>query len=113
MIPKALFSGQKIVAIAFAINFVAGMNFYSLINCQCAPDFVLSMANLKIVFPLTFSTMYDPTPIRVGVKGIGYGISVTAGATIVNALMTILPKYNRELLLASCIVMSEFITLLR
>lgn len=51
--------------------------------------------------------MYDPTPIRVGIKGIGYGISVTAGATIVNALMSVLPKYNRELLLASCVIMSE------
>lgn len=34
MVPKALFAGQRIVAIAFAINFVAGMNFYSLINCE-------------------------------------------------------------------------------
>jgi hypothetical protein len=48
--------------------------------------------------------MYDPTAIKVGVKAIGYGVSVTAGAIIVNALMSILPKYNRELLLASSLV---------
>lgn len=63
---------------------------------------------MELVFPLTFSTMYDPAPIKVGVRGIGYGVSVTAGATIVNALMSILPKYNKELLLASCVVMSEY-----
>ncbi|SMQ47638.1 unnamed protein product [Zymoseptoria tritici ST99CH_3D7] len=93
MIPRELFSGQRIVAITFAISFISGMNFYSLIN----------------FFPATFSSLYNPDPIQVGLKGLGYGISVTAGAASVNALMTYLPKYNRELLLGSCVLMTAFI----
>ncbi|KJY00781.1 hypothetical protein TI39_contig312g00027 [Zymoseptoria brevis] len=93
MIPRELFSGQTIVAITFAISFISGINFYSLIN----------------FFPATFSSLYNPDPIQVGLKGFGYGISVTAGAASVNALMTYLPKYNRELLLGSCVLMTAFI----
>jgi hypothetical protein len=113
MIPRELFSGQRIVAIAFAINFISGMNFYSLINCK-GPTSLHSILlrfclHNPTVFPATFQTLYDPDPLQVGLKGLGYGISVTAGAAIVNALMTFLPKYNRELLLASCVVMSKSI----
>ncbi|SMR47418.1 unnamed protein product [Zymoseptoria tritici ST99CH_3D1] len=43
MIPRELFSGQRIVAITFAISFISGMNFYSLIN----------------FFPATFSSLYN------------------------------------------------------
>jgi hypothetical protein len=32
MVPHEMFSGQRIVAMAYAIAFVAGMNFYALLN---------------------------------------------------------------------------------
>lgn len=92
MIPKELFHGQKIVGTAFFIAFVAGMNFYSLLN----------------FFPLTFTAMYDPAPVQVGLKGLGYGISVTMGATIFNALLSAWKGYNRALLLSACILMTAF-----
>ncbi len=44
MVPKDLFAGQRVVAIALAISFVSGMNFYSVINFA----------------PLTYSAVYDP-----------------------------------------------------
>lgn len=47
------------------------------------------------------------SPIQVGVKGLGYSISITVGATVMNAMLTILKGHNRELLLISCILMSE------
>lgn len=72
MVPRELFSGQRIVGLAFFIAFVAGMNFYSLIN----------------FFPLSFGTVYDPDPIQVGLKGLGYGISTTVGAVFFNALLS-------------------------
>lgn len=52
MVPKQIFHGQRIVGLAFFIAFVAGMNFYSLTN----------------FFPLSFSAVYDPDPVQVGLK---------------------------------------------
>lgn len=72
MIPRQLFSGQKTVGLAFLIAFVAGMNFYSLIN----------------FFPLSFSSVWNPDPIQVGLKGLGYGISTTVGAVFFNSLLS-------------------------
>lgn len=61
------------VASCFLISFVAGMNFYSLLN----------------FYPLTFSAVYDPAPVQVGLKGLGYGISVTLGATVGNLAFSV------------------------
>lgn len=44
MVPKDLFVGQRVVAIALCVAFVSGMNFYSMINFA----------------PLTYSSVYDP-----------------------------------------------------
>lgn len=44
IVPKELFVGQRIVAIALGIAFVSGMNFYSMINFA----------------PMTYSTVYNP-----------------------------------------------------
>lgn len=52
--------------------------------------------------------MYTPDPIQVGLKGLGYGISVTAGTTIVNWLLSVFKNYNRELMIVSCVLMSKF-----
>jgi hypothetical protein len=92
MIPKELFAGQTITATSFFIAFVAGMNFYSLLN----------------FFPLTFTALYDPDPIQVGLKGLGYGLSVTVGATLCNGLLSVWKGHNKELLLGACILMTAF-----
>lgn len=92
MVPKELFAGQKIMGTSFFIAFVAGMNFYSLLN----------------FFPLTFTALYNPDPIQVGLKGLGYGISVTVGATICNGLLSVWKGHNRTILLVSCILMTSF-----
>ena len=44
MVPKDLFAGQRVVAIALAVAFVSGMNFYSMINFA----------------PLTYGAVYEP-----------------------------------------------------
>lgn len=91
MVPPQLFTNNTIVWRAFVVAFVAGMNLYSLLN----------------FFPLTFSTLFNPDPVQVGLKGLGYGISVTLGAVVVNALLSILKGHNRELLIASTVIMSK------
>lgn len=91
MVPGALFTTNDIVWKAFIVAFVAGMNLYSLLN----------------FFPLTFTAVFDPNPISVGLKGLGYGISVTLGACVVNALLTVFKGHNRELLIFSTVLMSK------
>lgn len=61
-----------------------------------------------VVFPLSFSTLYTPDPVQIGLKGLGYGISVTMGASLVDMLLSVFKKNNRELILISCAVMSKY-----
>ena len=44
MVPKELFAGQRVVAVALAVAFVSGMNFYSMIAFA----------------PLTYGTVFNP-----------------------------------------------------
>ncbi|KIW77617.1 hypothetical protein Z517_10063 [Fonsecaea pedrosoi CBS 271.37] len=92
MIPRELYQGQRVVALTFLVAFVAGFDFYSLIN----------------FFPISFSTLWSPDPVQVGLKGLGYGISTTAGAVFWNALLStrLEAKY---ILLMSSIIMTAFI----
>ncbi|KIW10447.1 hypothetical protein PV08_11411 [Exophiala spinifera] len=69
MIPGELFAGQRVVEIALAIAFLSGMNFNSMIS------FV----------PLPFVTVFDPDPVQVGLKGLGYSLSGALGVSVMNA----------------------------
>lgn len=72
MIPKELFTGQKVVAPAFAVAFVAGMNFFSLLN----------------FWPLTISTVWSPDPIAIGWRGFPVAMATAVGAIFWNALLS-------------------------
>ena len=50
--------------------------------------------------------MYDPDPVQVGSKGLGPGFSVTFGAVLVNAALSLWKGHKRELLLGSAILVS-------
>lgn len=91
MVPGRVFRGQKIIGMAFCTAFVAGMNFYSLLN----------------FFPITFSDVYSPDPVQVGLKALGYGFSVTLGASCGNAALSLWKGHNREILIVSCMIMSK------
>ena len=66
------------------------MNFYAMLN----------------FFPLVFSTVFDPDPVKVGLRGLAPGLSTTAGAVIANAALSWFKGHNREILLGGCIIMS-------
>ncbi|KAH6869408.1 major facilitator superfamily domain-containing protein [Thelonectria olida] len=93
MVPRELFAGQKIAGMAFFIAFVAGLNFYSLIN----------------FFPLTFSAVYTPDPVQIGLKGLGYGISITAGAVFFNSLLSAKAIPASATLTVAGILMTAFV----
>ncbi|KAK5090250.1 hypothetical protein LTR05_000421 [Lithohypha guttulata] len=92
MIPHEMFAGQKIVGMAFGIAFVAGMNFYALLN----------------FFPLMFSAVFEPDPVQIGLKGLAPAFSTTFGAVFTNAALTWFKGNNRELLLAATVIMTVF-----
>jgi MFS family permease len=91
MVPGELFTGQRIVALAYTIAFVSGMNFYSLLN----------------FFPLTYTTVYVPDPVQIGLKGLAWGFPTTTGAVFIGAMLSIWKGHNRELLLLATVIMSE------
>ena len=78
------------MGLAFLVAFIAGFDFYSLIN----------------FFPVSFSTVWSPDPVQVGLKGLGYGISTTVGAVFWNAMLStkLEAKY---ILLISSVLMSK------
>jgi hypothetical protein len=91
LIPKEIFRGQRAVAMCFTVTFVGGMNFYSLLN----------------FFPLTYEDVYTPTPLKVGIYGLGYGFSVAGGAAFFNFMLTLFENWNREILIFCAVLMSE------
>jgi len=67
------------------------MNFYAMLN----------------FFPLEFSTVFSPDPVKVGLRGLGPGLSTTAGAVFANAALSWFKGHNREILLFGCVTMSK------
>lgn len=72
MVPMELFKGQRVVAFAYAVAFVAGMNFFSVLN----------------FWPLMISTVWTPDPVQVGLRGFAPGLSVTIGAIFFNSMLS-------------------------
>lgn len=91
MVPGALFQGQYIVGLAFGIAFVAGMNFYSLLN----------------VYPLTYSAVYNPDPVKVGTKAVGVALCVIVGAVVGNSMLSIWIGGAKYILMMATIIMSK------
>jgi hypothetical protein len=92
MVPGELFKGQRIVGLAYFIAFAAGMNFFSILN----------------FFPVTFTSVYDPIPVQIGLKGLGPAFATTIGAIGFNAALSVFPGHTREILLVALLFMTGF-----
>lgn len=90
MVPGELFKGQRIVGLAYVIAFTAGMNFFSILN----------------FFPVTFTRVYDPDPIKIGVRGLGPAFTTAIGAIGFNAALSAFPNRTREVLLLAVVIMT-------
>jgi hypothetical protein len=89
MFPKRLRQEPRILGLTLVITFISGANFFSI-----------------LVFWLTQAfNVYGHDPTGVGVRGIPIGFSILAGACIVLWLLSVLRGHNRELLIASSILM--------
>jgi len=92
MVPSALFSGQRIVGLAYVVAFSAGMNFFSILN----------------FFPVTFSSVYTPDPVSIGLRGLGPALTTAVGAIFFNAALSRFPGNTREVLLVAVGIMTAF-----
>jgi hypothetical protein len=92
MVPGELFKGQRIVGLAYVVAFAAGMNFFSILN----------------FFPVTFTSVYDPDPVRIGVRGLGPAFTTALGAIGFNAALSAFPNRTREVLLFAVLLMTGF-----
>ncbi|KAK5166964.1 uncharacterized protein LTR77_007693 [Saxophila tyrrhenica] len=92
MIPRQLFKGQKVVGLAYGVAFVAGMNFFSLLN----------------FWPLTISHVYDPVPVQIGLRGISVGFGTAVGAIFWNALLSTFPAHCKWILFISAGILTAF-----
>lgn len=92
MVPKELFMGQRVVALAFVVAFVAGMNFFSLLN----------------FWPLTISTVWNPVPVKIGLRAIPAGFATAIGAIFWNALLSTWKGGARWILVIAAGILTAF-----
>lgn len=92
MIPKELFLGQRVVGFAFAVAFVAGMNFFSLLN----------------FWPLTISTVWSPDPVSIGWRGLPVGLATAVGAVFWTALLSVWKGGLRWILFMASLMLTAF-----
>ncbi|KAF1814529.1 MFS general substrate transporter [Eremomyces bilateralis CBS 781.70] len=92
MIPLELFRGQRVVGVAYAMAFVGGMNFYSILN----------------FYPLLFKAVYIHDPVGVGLRSLPSGIATTAGAIVFNSLLSTFSNHSREVIIVGLIIMTAF-----
>ncbi|KIV93428.1 hypothetical protein PV10_04641 [Exophiala mesophila] len=92
IIPHEMFTGQRVVAMALVICFVAGMGLMAVVN----------------FFPLMFSTVFTADPLQVGLRTLAPGMANNIGAIIINTSLSYFKKYNRELLLLATVIMTVF-----
>ncbi|KAG9202805.1 hypothetical protein G6514_004059 [Epicoccum nigrum] len=92
MVPGELFKGQRIVGLAYVVAFAAGMNFFSILN----------------FFPVVFTSVYEPDPVRIGLRAIGPAFTTAIGAILFNAALSVFPGRAREVLLVAVLLMTCF-----
>ena len=90
MFPKRLRQEPRILGLTLVITFISGANFFSIL----------------MFWPTQAFNVYGHDPIGVGLRGLPIGFSILAGAVIVLMLLSILRGHNKELLIASSILMT-------
>ncbi|EXJ71987.1 uncharacterized protein A1O5_04490 [Cladophialophora psammophila CBS 110553] len=96
MLPHELFAGQRVVAMSFLVAFISGIYFYALLNFG----------------PIIYLDLYNPDPVKAGIKGVIISLGVTAGAVLPNMLLSYYRTRNREILAACAVLTTAFGTAL-
>ena len=83
---------RALADLAFGVAFVAGMNFFSLLN----------------FWPLTISTVWDPIPLKIGLRGLSAGFGTALGAIFWNALLSVFTADVKWILFAAATMLTAF-----
>ena len=90
MFPARLKQNARILVLTLIITFISGANFFSIL----------------FFWPTQSYNMYDHDPIQVGIRGIPVGTGILAGAFIVLCLLSAFRGHNKELMIASSVLMT-------
>jgi len=90
MFPKRLRQEPRILGLTLVITFISGANFFAIL----------------MFWPTQAFNVYGHDPIGVGLRGLPIGFSILAGAVIVLMLLSVLRGHNKELLIASSVLMT-------
>lgn len=90
MFPARLKQNPRILILTLIITFISGANFFSVL----------------LFWPTQAYNVYGQDPVGVGIRGLPIGFSILAGAFIVLWLLTISRGHNRELMIASSVLMT-------
>ncbi|KAL6721933.1 hypothetical protein ACLMJK_001038 [Lecanora helva] len=90
MFPARLKQAPRILALTLIITAISGANFFSVL----------------LFWPTQAFNVYGHDPVGVGIRGLPIGFSILGGAVIVLALLSVLKGHNRELMIASSVIMT-------
>lgn len=90
MFPKRLRQEPRILSLTLVITFISGANFFAIL----------------MFWPTQAFNVYGHDPIGVGLRGLPIGFAILAGAVIVLMLLSVLRGHNKELLIASSVLMT-------
>ncbi|KAJ9298334.1 hypothetical protein DTO271G3_3939 [Paecilomyces variotii] len=90
MFPSRLKQEPRVLALTLVITFISGANFFSVI----------------MFWPTQAFNVYGHDPVGVGIRGLPIGVSILTGACVVLWMLSVLRGRNRELMIASSIVMT-------
>ena len=109
MVPGELFKGQRIVGLAYVVAFAAGMNFFrSVHSLSLYGHDELTSCSILNFFPVVFTSVYEPDPVRIGLRAIGPAFTTAIGAILFNAALSVFPGRAREVLLVAVLLMTCF-----
>jgi hypothetical protein len=92
MVPRDLFKGQRVVALAFAIVFVAGMDFYAILG----------------FYPIVLQNVYHTSAIEIGIRALNYPWAILGGACILSWAISYSRGHVRGMFFVSAAMMTAF-----
>ena len=90
MFPSRLKQAPRTLALTLVITFISGCNFFSVL----------------MFWPTQAFNVYGHDPVGVGIRGLPVGFSILAGACIVLWLLSVFRGHNKELMIASSVLMT-------
>lgn len=90
MFPSRLKQSPRILVLTLVITFISGANFFSVL----------------LFWPSQSYNVYGHDPVGVGLRGLPVGLSILVGAVVVLWLLSVLRGHNKELLIASSVIMT-------